>query len=32
VDACCWAWTSLLNIEGQLKSITTRVWAKTVSS
>jgi len=31
VDACCWAWTTLLNIEGQLKSITTRSWAKTVN-
>ena len=31
VDACCWAWTSLLNIDGQLKSITTRSWAKTVN-
>jgi transposase len=32
VDACCWAWTSLLKIEGKLKSITTRSWAKTVNA
>jgi transposase len=31
VDACCWAWSSLLNIKGQLQSITTRAWAKTVN-
>ncbi len=28
VDDCCWTWTSPLNIEDQLKSITTRVGAK----
>ena len=32
VEACCWAWNSLLNIEGKLKSITTRAWTKTVNS
>jgi len=31
VDACCWAWASLLDIKGHLKSITTRTWAKTVN-
>ena len=31
VDACCWAWSSLLNIKGQIQSITTRAWAKTVN-
>jgi hypothetical protein len=30
VDACCWAWNSLIKIDGQLKSITTRAWATTV--
>ena len=32
VEACCWAWSSLLNIEGQLLSITKRSWAKTANS
>ena len=32
VEACCRAWNSLLNIEGNLKSITTRSWAKTITS
>ena len=31
VDTCCWAWNSLIKIDGQLKSITTRSWAKTVN-
>ena len=31
VDACCWAWSSLLNIKGQRQSTTTRAWAKTVN-
>jgi transposase len=31
VDASCWAWSSLLDIKGQLQSITTRSWAKTVN-
>jgi transposase len=31
VDACYAAWSSLLNIKGQLKSITTRSWAKAVN-
>ncbi len=31
VDACCWAWNCLLKIEGQLKTITTRSWEKTVN-
>jgi len=32
VDACCSAWTKLLNIKGKLQSITTRSWAKTVNA
>jgi hypothetical protein len=32
VDACCAAWSSLLNIKGQLKSITTRSWARAVNA
>ena len=31
VDACCVAGSKLLNIKGQLKTITTRSWAKTVN-
>lgn len=31
VDACCSAWTSLLDTNGQLQSITKRSWAKTVN-
>lgn len=31
VDVCCWAWTSLLNIDRRLRGITTRSCAKTVN-
>ena len=30
VDACCWAWNSLIKINRQLKSMTTKAWTKTV--
>ena len=32
VDACCDAWNALRNVPGQIQTITTRQWTKSVSS